>query len=167
MLVVPDLDSVPSSRVCPSCGRRVRTRSRVCRCGRTWPEWRSLSPRMLPPRPSPISPSASARAASVRRGGRRVPPESTSAAAGPNCRRFSRSTFLGDDQPLSESDFEEGFPTVLGVAAFMCCSESSSFIGWASRLCERHGRHRLRSKCSRNPGKPRPLPSKHRFLANP
>lgn len=27
----------------------------------------------------------------------------------------------GDDQPLSESDFEEGFPTVLGVAAFMCC----------------------------------------------
>jgi hypothetical protein len=27
----------------------------------------------------------------------------------------------GDDQPLSESDFEQGFPTVLGVAAFMCC----------------------------------------------
>jgi len=27
----------------------------------------------------------------------------------------------GDDQPLSDSDFEEGFPTVLGVAAFMCC----------------------------------------------
>ena len=27
----------------------------------------------------------------------------------------------GDDQPLSDSDFEQGFPTVLGVAAFMCC----------------------------------------------
>ena len=115
-----DLDSVPSSRVCPSCGRRVPGKIEVCRCGANLAGVVEASATNLPPRPSPISPNASA-SRECPSCGRRVPPKVDVCRCGTKLPAVLTIDIPGDDQPLSESDFEEGFPTVLGVAAFMCC----------------------------------------------
>ena len=117
---MPDLDSVSSSRVCPSCGRRVPHKIEVCRCGTNLAGVAAIQPANLPPRPSPISPSASA-SRECPSCGRRVPPKIDVCRCGAKLPAVITIDIPGDDQPLSESDFEDGFPTVLGVAAFMCC----------------------------------------------
>lgn len=115
-----DLDSVPSSRVCPSCGRRVPRKIDVCRCGASLEGVSDAPAANTSARPSPVSPSASA-SRECPSCGRRVPPKIDVCRCGTKLPPVITIDIPSDEQPLSESDFEQGFPTVLGVAAFMCC----------------------------------------------
>jgi endogenous inhibitor of DNA gyrase (YacG/DUF329 family) len=115
-----DLDSALPSRVCPSCGRRVPGRIEVCRCGANLAGVTAAPATNAAPRPSPVSPNASA-SRECPSCGRRVPPKIDVCRCGTKLPPVLTIDIPGDDQPLPESDFEKGFPTVLGVAAFMCC----------------------------------------------
>lgn len=115
---MPELDLVPSSRVCPSCGRRVPRKIDVCRCGASMAGVDDAAPAAAP-RLSPVSNSVATRECPSC--GRRVPAKIDVCRCGAKLPTVLTIEIPGDDQPLSESDFEDGFPTVLGVAAFMCC----------------------------------------------
>jgi hypothetical protein len=53
--------------------------------------------------------------------GRRVPAKVDVCRCGAKLPPVLTIELPGDNEPLAQSDFEEGFPTVLGVTAFMCC----------------------------------------------
>lgn len=117
---MPDLDLGPSSRVCPSCGRRVPRKIDVCRCGANLegvaegPDT-SGEPRAL----SPVSNTQGSRECPSC--GRRVPAKIEACRCGAKLPPVLVIELPREGEPLAQSDFEEGFPTVLGVAAFMCC----------------------------------------------